>query len=389
MTASLSVRRTPPVSSPAEGFVSIAPLTPTSNRRNCDARKGYEDHTGPGSNLSDADLITKLRRLVANEREATTEVLRSLMEFDARRLYLGDGYPSLFAYCTQVLHYAEHAALNRIEVARAARRLPALLEHIADGRLHLTGARLLAPHLTDENADALLSAAHHKSKREIEELIAALKPRPDAAPMVRQLSTSTVSFAEPPASTFAASPSPPPAVPGATAAMARSTVIPLATERFKVQFTISRETRDKLQQVQDLIRHVVPNGDPATIFDRALTVLLAELERKKFAATTTPRRAREGDETSRHIPASVRREVWHRDGGQCAFVGSHGRCSERGFLEFHHLVPFAVGGAATVESIELRCRAHNAHEASLFLAAEDTSFLETVTGEVSGELRRR
>ena len=354
--------------------------------------KGMTTTQSLGATLSDADLIAKLKRLVANEREATTELLRSLMEFDARRLYLGEGYPSLFAYCTQVLHYAEHAALNRIEVARAARRLPALLEHIADGRLHLTGARLLAPHLTDENADALLSAARHKSKREIEELIAALKPRPDAAPMVRQLSTSTVcpsSSAEPAASTFAASPSPSPAIPVATAAMARSTVIPLAPERFKVQFTISRETRDKLQQVQDLMRHVAPNGDPATIFDRALTVLLAELERKKFAATTTPRRAREGDETSRHIPASVRREVWHRDGGQCAFVGSHGRCSERGFLEFHHLVPFAVGGAATVENVELRCRAHNTHEASLFLAAEDTSFLETVTGEASGELRRR
>ena len=45
MTTSRSVRRAPPVSSPAEGFVSIAPLTPTSNCRNCDARKGYDDHT--------------------------------------------------------------------------------------------------------------------------------------------------------------------------------------------------------------------------------------------------------------------------------------------------------------------------------------------------------
>ena len=291
-----------------------------------------------------------------------------------------------------MLHYAEHAALNRIEVARAARRLPALLEHIADGRLHLTGARLLAPHLTGENSEALLAAARHKSKREIEEMIAALKPRPDAAPMVRQLSTSTLcssSSAEPPTTNFAASPSPSPAIPVATAAVARSAIIPLAAERFKVQFTISRETRDKLQQVQDLMRPLVPNGDPATIFDRALTVLRADLERKKFAATTTPRRAREGDESRRHVPAGVRRAVWHRDGGQCAFVGSHGRCDERGFLEFHHLVPFAVGGAATVEDIELRCRAHNGHEAALFLAAEDTSFLETVTGEASGELRRR
>ena len=59
------------------------------------------------ANLSDADLIAVLKRLVANEREATTEFLRSLMEFDARRLYLGEGYPSLSS-CTRVLHYARN-----------------------------------------------------------------------------------------------------------------------------------------------------------------------------------------------------------------------------------------------------------------------------------------
>ena len=63
----------------------------------------------------------------------------------------------------------------------------------------------------------------------------------------------------------------------------------------------------------------------------------------------------------------MRRQVWARDGGRCAFLGKIGRCAERGFLEFHHVVPFAAGGAATVENIELRCRAHNAHEAELFL----------------------
>ena len=149
--------------------------------------RGMKTPQSSEATLSDRDLIAKLRRLVAWEREATADVLRSLIEFDTRRLYLGEGYPSLFAYCTQVLHYAEHAALNRIEVARAARRLPVLLEHIADGSLHLTGARLLAPHLSENNVDALLAAARHKSKREIEELIAALKPQPDVPSIVRRL----------------------------------------------------------------------------------------------------------------------------------------------------------------------------------------------------------
>jgi len=59
----------------------------------------------------------------------------------------------------------------------------------------------------------------------------------------------------------------------------------------------------------------------------------------------------------------VKRAVWDRDAGRCAFVGREGRCAERGFLEFHHVVPYASGGAATLANIQLRCRAHNQYEA--------------------------
>ena len=69
------------------------------------------------------------------------------------------------------------------------------------------------------------------------------------------------------------------------------------------------------------------------------------------------------------MPAAVKRAVWLRDGGQCAFAGHGGhRCEERGFLEFHHLSPYAASGEATVENIALRCRAHNQYESDLFFA---------------------
>jgi 5-methylcytosine-specific restriction endonuclease McrA len=126
--------------------------------------------------------------------------------------------------------------------------------------------------------------------------------------------------------------------------------------------TVSRETHDKLRRVQDLLRHSIPNGDPAAIFDRALTLLLADLERSKVAATSHPRKASSATSRSRHVPATVKREVWKRDAGRCAFVGTEGRCQERGFLEYHHVVPYADGGATTVDNLELRCRAHNAYE---------------------------
>jgi 5-methylcytosine-specific restriction endonuclease McrA len=99
------------------------------------------------------------------------------------------------------------------------------------------------------------------------------------------------------------------------------------------------------------------------VVDRALTVLIATLQKVKHAATAPPRTSAAASSKGRYISAAVRREVWKRDGAQCAFVGPAGRCTERGFLEFHHVVPYADGGGKTVQNIELRCRAHNGYEA--------------------------
>jgi hypothetical protein len=143
-----------------------------------------------------------------------------------------------------------------------------------------------------------------------------------------------------------------------------STVAPLSQDQYKIQFTIPKTTHDKLRRVQDLMRHTNPKGDPAVIFDRGLALLLDHLEKAKVGKTTRARRqsgaTRPG---SRHVPSAVKREVWTRDGGQCAFVGTAGRCRETGFLEYHHVVPFAEGGEAIATNIQLRCRAHNAYEA--------------------------
>ncbi|MGQ0548284.1 MAG: hypothetical protein ACT4PY_01245, partial [Armatimonadota bacterium] len=83
--------------------------------------------------LSDHDLLARVKDLAQREREATVALIVHLAELDERRLYLAEGYSSLFKYCTDVLHLSEHAAYNRIETTRAVRRFPVLLEHLAAG----------------------------------------------------------------------------------------------------------------------------------------------------------------------------------------------------------------------------------------------------------------
>ncbi len=304
------------------------------------------------AHLPDRDLLDHLAALVAADQQTTAALLAHLAEVDARSLYLPAACASMHVYCVRVLHLSEDAAYKRIRAARAARRFPAIFAAVADGRLHLAAVILLAPHLTDETADELIAAASHASKAEIELLLAQRYPRPDVPALLQPLPG--------PRPVDQLAPGPVDAAPPTT------TVAPLAPQRFALQVTIGQATHEKLLRAQALLRHRVPSGDLDQVLDRALDALLDDLERKKFAATDRPRAAKAGAAASdpRRVPNDVKRAVHARDGEQCAFVSEDGaRCTERGFLEFDHVVPFARGGQPTVPGTRLLCSSHNQYAA--------------------------
>jgi hypothetical protein len=266
-------------------------------------------------------------------------------------------------------------------VARAARRFPVILEMLAAGAVSLTAARLLAPHLTPGNHREVLDSARGKKKREIEEIVARLSPRPDVAASVRKLPAIRLqafppmeaSLAPDASATDPGAPDPAAPAPRETAVTAeplslpRAAVTPLSPDRYKLQLTIGGDTLEKLRLAKDMLSHAIPSGDDAAVLDRALTALLADLAKKKFADTRSPRPSRAKDPRARDASAAVKRAVWVRDLGRCAFIGTNGhRCNERRFLEFHHVDPHALGGEASVDKIELRCRSRNDYEGRLY-----------------------
>src|SRR6185503_8168746 len=99
------------------------------------------DNVAAFAALSDDELVERVKDLASCERRASVALIRSLVEFDARRLYLREGCSSLFTYCTQVLHLSEGSAYNRIETARAARRYPRVFEALDCGDVTLTAVR--------------------------------------------------------------------------------------------------------------------------------------------------------------------------------------------------------------------------------------------------------
>ncbi len=317
--------------------------------------------------LPDVDLLARVEDLAASDRDTTAELLGYLAELEVRGLHLQAGFGSLFTYCRDALCLSEHESFMRVEAARAGRRFPMVLEMLAQGLVNLTTVRLLAPHLTAENHRAVLESAQGKKKLEVEEIVARLAPVAEPPSWIRRLPAPRPALVSPPPA--AGVPGPPASLvppPGAAPPPAPTTV-PIAPERYRLQVTIGAETLAKLRLAKDMLGHAVPSGNEAEVLDRALTALLAELARKKFGATDRPRRSSGPAAGSRHIPADVKRAVWLRDLGRCAFVGTGGRrCEDRRFLEFHHVKPYEVGGVATVDNIQLRCRAHNDYEARVY-----------------------
>jgi 5-methylcytosine-specific restriction endonuclease McrA len=251
---------------------------------------------------------------------------------------------------------------------------------VADGRLHLSAVVALAPHLTPETGDELLAAATLKSRAAIELLLAQRFPKPDVPTLVMSM-TPMVAAGEAAADVDAAPdllsapgrivPSVSPSSSQEMAPLpARARPVPLSSGKYAVQFTMDEEMHNELLAVQALLGHVLPSGDVAEVFRRALCELRKRLEKQKFAKSDHSRPQR-GAAKGRHVPAAVRKAVWERDGGQCTFVSEKGkRCDARARLEYDHVDPVSRGGQATVAGIRLLCRAHNQFAADRALGSE-------------------
>jgi 5-methylcytosine-specific restriction endonuclease McrA len=284
---------------------------------------------------SDDELLSTARRLIGAERKLTAKLVTYLAEIEDRRLHLVAGYSSMFDFCTRGLGLSENEAFRRIAAARLGRRFPIVHSLLASGAVHLTTLELLREHLTDENQRELLEFVSGRSKREVEALLATRFPKPAAPSKIHQLSG----------------------------------------ECFKVEFTATAALRDKLELCRNLMSHANPSRDLAPVIERAIDLLLTDLERSRLKRTKRPRttpRARSSKPRTK-VTSATRRNVFARDGLKCTYVSPTGRrCEAHAFLELDHKLPRALGGNSDSENLRVLCRAHNQ------LAAEQTFGRESI-----------
>ncbi|HKO50870.1 MAG TPA: hypothetical protein VJV79_24335 [Polyangiaceae bacterium] len=372
--------------------------------------------------LGNSQLLAGLSELVRQSNGLTAQLLAHLVELDERLLHLELGFSSLFAYCVEALGMSEGTAGRRVAAARVCRRFPEVFERVTRGELHLCALCALAPHLSAENASELFVACRGKTRRQVEELLAARFPRPDVREQIRRLparahvpvvAVAAVEQASPSsgssASVLPASDSKVPTVvpnsvpmpdrvPAGPDPRRRARELePISAERFGVHFTADAELRELIERARALASHRLPKCDLAGLVKLALGSFVRQEEKRRFGIGSRPRRAkpeadpvrsgervappggvspavvmesttlaaREGravpaGKRGRYLAVAVRREAHQRDRGRCAFVSAEGRrCEGRAFLEFDHVEPFARFGTADARNIRLLCRAHN------------------------------
>ena len=344
----------------------VRPLCSTSRRQKSPCYKRSMANKFNFDSVSDEALLRRLSEILKESRRVEVELVAHIGEVDQRRLYARtEASPSMFVYCTERLHLSASEAYLRLAVARAARKHPAILPMLEDGRLHLSGIAKLAPVLTEANCYALLDRATHETKKKIEALVAEVAPKPDVPSTMRKLPARREPSKPTPLlklrpDAVEAPAQPEPATSPHPAPVKPAVVEPLAPSRYRVQFTASAELHEKLERLSSLM----PGVDLASIVEAAVTEKLERVEAKRFGKTKKPRKSLEEADTSpgsRYISAPVKRFVWKRDGGRCTDLSPGGRrCTAREGLEYHHDDPHGLGGDRTPENVRLLCKVHNA-----------------------------
>jgi len=336
--------------------------------------------------LSTEELDRSAEILVRAEKRNAALVIAHIAEMSRRKGQLERGYCNLFEYCTRRLHLSEGSVALRIQVANVSRRFPQILVALAENRMSLTVAGLLAPVLTESNVEKLLADCGGMSRREADEYLVALRPKPVFEPSIRKtpsrpqegLWASSSPLSEQTPSPHATRSVPEAASPRPAVRASASILEPARPDQFNFRFTANRKFKEKFERLAEVLGVEHPLQHMAEILEQALDIALDKKDLKRKRARRLEREAKRSGETvtgkprpdeifsseprasSRYIPSKVRERVHERASHQCEYRAPDGtRCRSRTGLEIEHERPFALYGTNDERHLRLYCRAHN------------------------------
>jgi 5-methylcytosine-specific restriction endonuclease McrA len=282
-----------------------------------------------------AEIFAELKTLCGSRRRQTVRFITLLEKVDAEKLFRVEGYGSMFRFCVDGLRMSEHEAFLLIAGARLYRRFPAIAPLIENGDLHLSGLCLVRNLLTEENFEAMIEAIRRKTKREIQDFVAQVAPKPNnITPSITPITDPT--------------------------GTARSSVTPWDGQFDLVQLLFRRGAREKLERLVNYTLHLNPTGDLGAALEIAADRLIAHTAKQKFKETSRPQKNPRPKKPGTGPSTATVREVYARDGKQCIYVSSKGvRCTERAYLTLDHIHAHGKGGSDKPANLRVYCMGHN------------------------------
>jgi hypothetical protein len=329
--------------------------------------------------LTTEALTHSAENLVRAEKRNVALLIAHIAEMSRRKAALECGYKNTFHYCVTRLNLSEGSVALRLQVANVSRRFPQLLVSLAENHLSLTVAGKLAPHLSEDNVEKLLSDCAGMTKREVDEYLVKIKPKQVFNPSIRKQPQVTVSPCPTPPAEEKPSPRP------RLLSPSPSLLEPARPELFNFRFAANGEFKAKFERLADVLGVENPLKNMAVVFERAVEISLDKKDPKRKLERRRRRKSRpdeipsNGKTKSRYIPSEIRERVHERAGYQCQYKAPDGRrCSSRTGLQIEHQRPFAIHRSHDERFLKTFCAQHNRFQAERVYG---TDFIRTKIDE--------
>jgi hypothetical protein len=339
-------------------------------------------------------LDSHIKKLVCTERQVTDQILKAIIELDARRGYAELGFSSLFTYLTLGVGYSESSAQRRIAAARLMAKVSepikdtlrdklkvgainlsqlskigslvrVIEQNKASEEINTSGQFSLSANLLVEN---LLPQIENKGLAKTESVIADFAK--DLCP--------ELSFEKP----------------------EKAKIRNEAGGKVTITLSLSKEQNEKLQKVLAKKSHAIPDGNINILFEKLLDKELkgfnAQVESALFN-TTVENVAKEEvkglakkvekrivtedvvtkatiantqnpskrSKSRKYISIKIKRRVLAKAENHCQYISpiTGERCQETKYLTLDHIRPLALGGTDDEQNIQCLCFCHNQVEA--------------------------
>lgn len=305
------------------------------------------------------ELVEKAKLLHLKERTINLESVLLVGELDRLNSAVNLGMSS--EALSKAIALSPNQLWKRAQAARVMRHFPEALAMVKAGETEVSHLALLAPRITEANADLLLRIIKNKSKRDVEGLLSRvtaegrLIDKEEEFEVRLKLTKTEMALLD-----------------RAREVLASRGQVPSTAVVFAKALADLLWRRDPQQKAERTAKH--PAAPSPGKKGKAKASAASE---EGCAAATQPKRLIEdpktipGDKSGNGpspgkrprrpaIPAAVRHAVNLRDGCQCTEILEDGsRCPERMMIELDHVTPWCQGGHHTVEGLQSRCRRHN------------------------------